>query len=209
MDHGRSRGRDWYPAVSGASVDDDDDESSDDDSDDEAGVPTAPVFTAEQQTVINRLIGDARKDARTKAEADASAKAEKDRLAAENKFKDLYESSDKELNEIKPKYEAAAETITGLEEAVATYINPQIDKLPKITQRLIKEQPILKQLEILAEAGDEAEAEDTKPDKPKQRVPPSNTGRREKKDQPLAFEHTQRRQSRVINNLKERVGGNT
>lgn len=204
--------RTWVPAVSGASGEGDDDDDDDDSGDPPAG-NDKPMFTAEQQRHIDKAMGAVKHDAKVKAEAEYKEKLERDRLAQESKFKELYEKADAELSEFKPKVESLEEQVKGLEEAVAAYVEPQLSKLDKLTQSLIRKQPVLEQLQLLAEnateTGDgdkDAKQDGDKGKRNKPRVPASPTGRREKKDQPLAFEHVESRQNRVVAGLKDRVG---
>lgn len=214
--------RDFYPVVSGASVDDDDDnEDEDSDDDDDSNEKDSsrskdsenPLkeLTSAQQAALNKLVGDARKEGRTKGEEDALSKAEKDRLKSEGKYKEINEELEAKVKDLEPKHEQLSEEYEALKTAVAEYIKPTLDKLPKLTRSLIADHSPLKQLQLLTEhladlEGDDGEESDSGDTTKPARVPKSNTGKREKKEQPLGKSFTTSNQKRIKDRIAARTG---
>jgi hypothetical protein len=208
--------RGTYPPVSGASVDDDPDTTGDDtadDSSDDQNVPSTDAgakpldgITPEQQKAIDKLVGDARREGR-KAGADAArADAERKRAEEEGKFRELYESAQAELAKIKPEADALTEKVTALEQAVNAYLEPIIQTLPPMSQKMIQRFDILERIEFLSEDGDGEIAAAQQGTKKRQRVEPSNVRGRTEKPQPLGQSEIRRQSGRIVQRVKERQG---
>lgn len=111
----------------------------------EQGKAEKITFSEEQQALVDKLVGDARTKARTKAEADEAAKTAKDKTAADQaamaaskewqKLAQMHETRVKELEPLMAQAEAYGKLISGMlrdrVKALGDEAKKAIDALPE------------------------------------------------------------------------------
>lgn len=93
-------------------------------------------FTTEQQAYLDKLIGDARKQGRDKAQADfekeaekAKSEAEKESLKEQAKWQELAEQHEAKVAELEPQVETLTAQVEAYEIVITEMLNTQVGAL--------------------------------------------------------------------------------
>lgn len=122
----------------------------------------AVVFSAGQQSLMDKIIGERLARAKEKWDADAEKaqakaqeKAEQERLKAQAEWQKLAEQHEGELNEIKPRLETATAKLELYTEALNNYLQAARDGVASHITALLDRLDPVEQLQWLTEHGEE------------------------------------------------------